>query len=275
MIAEVRFRLAGGTQPLILVPVTVNDTGTYDFILDTGAGTSLLSTNLARSLGVEGTRTKEGQTAGGKVTVRLGDVGSLAIGAAKVENVEVGIVDLSDLGKAVGAKIDGDIGYNYLKNFRVTIDYRNSTLRLAQGRYESVGQAASQEVGFRLANPAKPLVLIQAVVNGSDSYEFALDTGSSTTMIAPEFAKSLKIEGAPIPPISTGGGHQISALVGSLASLAVGKAQIQNLPVVIADSFGMLNQATGVNINGIIGYNFLKEFALTIDYPSEKIHFSK
>ena len=50
---------------------------------------------------------------------------------------------------------------------------------------------------------------------------------------------------------------------------------MQNLPVVVADSFGMLNQATGASINGIIGYNFLKEFALTIDYPSEKIHFSK
>ncbi len=275
MIAEVKFRLAGGAQPLILVPVSVNEKEFYDFILDTGAGTSLLSTELARNLQVEGAKMKEGQTAGGKVTVHLGNVESLAIGTAKVKNVEVGIVDLSDLSRAVGAKIDGDIGYNYLKNFRVTIDYKNNTLRLAQGRYETVGQASLSEVGFRRAHPAKPLVLIQALVNGSDTYEFALDTGSSTTMISPDFAKHLKIQGVPIPPISTGGGNKISASVGNLASLAVGQAQVQNLPVVVADSFGMLNQATGASINGIIGYNFLKEFALTIDYPSEKIHFSK
>jgi predicted aspartyl protease len=275
MIAEVKFRLAGGAQPLILVPVSVNEKEFYDFILDTGAGTSLLSTELARNLQVEDAKMKEGQTAGGKVTVHLGNVESLAIGTAKVKNVEVGIVDLSDLSRAVGAKIDGDIGYNYLKNFRVTIDYKNNTLRLAQGRYETVGQASLSEVGFRRAHPAKPLVLIQALVNGSDTYEFALDTGSSTTMISPDFAKHLKIQGVPIPPISTGGGNKISASVGNLASLAVGQAQVQNLPVVVADSFGMLNQATGASINGIIGYNFLKEFALTIDYPSEKIHFSK
>ena len=57
-------------------------------------------------------------------------------------------------------------------------------------------------------------------------------------MTSPEFAKTLEVEGVPIPPITTGGGHQISASVGNLESLAVGKAQIQNLPVVIADSFG-------------------------------------
>ena len=33
--ATVRFRLAGGAQPLILVPVEVNDQGPFDFILDT------------------------------------------------------------------------------------------------------------------------------------------------------------------------------------------------------------------------------------------------
>ena len=274
MIAEVKFRLAGGAQSLIFIPVSVNDKGTYDFILDTGAGTSLLSSELARSLGVEGTETKEGQTAGGKVTVPVGSVRSLAIGTAKVESVQVAIVDLSDVGRAVGMKIDGDIGYNYLKNFRVTVDYPNSTLRLAQGHYETIGQVTLKEVDFRLANAAKPLVLIQVIVNGDHHYEFALDTGCSTTMISPELAKNLRIESVPIPPITAGGGHQISASVGKLASLAIGEAQIQNLPVVIADSFGMLNQATGAQFNGIVGYNFLKEFAVTIDYPNEKIHFS-
>ena len=40
--AKVKFRLAGGAQPLILLPVQVNGDGPFKFILDTGAGTSLL-----------------------------------------------------------------------------------------------------------------------------------------------------------------------------------------------------------------------------------------
>jgi predicted aspartyl protease len=272
MLTEVNFRLAGGAQPLILVPVHINDTGAYEFVLDTGAGTSLLSPELARKLSVESTETKEGQTAGGKVQVSMGSVESLAIGRAKVENVQVAIMDLSDLDKAVGAKIDGDIGYNYLKNFRVTVNYKTHTLRLAQGQHETIGKAVLNEISFSLAAPAKPLVLVHALVNGKGAYQFALDTGNSTTMISTELADSLKLKATPIPAITTGGGHTAAAAIGSLDSLAVGRARIQNLPVVIADVLNMLSQVTGAKLDGIIGYNFLKAFTVTIDYPNQVLH---
>ena len=47
---KVKFRLAGGVQPLILLPVEVNGEGPFEFILDTGAGTSLLSAELGKKL---------------------------------------------------------------------------------------------------------------------------------------------------------------------------------------------------------------------------------
>jgi predicted aspartyl protease len=275
MPVEVDFRLAGGAQPLILVPVRVNDEGPYDFILDTGAGTSLLSSELARALEIESTETKEGYVAGGPIKVPLGNVRSLAIGAARVDDVQVGIMDLADVGRAIGANIDGDVGYNFLKDFRVTIDYGKKTLRLHKGLHETVGATAFKEVAFKLASPSKPLVLVQALIDGRELYEFALDTGCSTTIISPAVAESLKLESVPIPPITTGGGRQVEASVGNLTSLAVGDAVIRNLQVIIADSFTMLNQATGASFVGIIGYNFLKEFAVTIDYPNERLSLSK
>jgi len=39
---KVKFRLAGGVQPLILLPVEVNGEGPFEFILDTGAPTQEL-----------------------------------------------------------------------------------------------------------------------------------------------------------------------------------------------------------------------------------------
>ena len=50
---KVKFRLAGGAQPLILLPVQVNGDGPFEFILDTGAGTSLLSSDLAKKLKIK------------------------------------------------------------------------------------------------------------------------------------------------------------------------------------------------------------------------------
>ena len=77
--AKVKFRLAGGAQPLILLPVHVNNRGPFDFILDTGSGTSLLASELAKQLEVKVIGSKEGQSAGGNVSVSLAKVDSLAV----------------------------------------------------------------------------------------------------------------------------------------------------------------------------------------------------
>src|SRR6266567_847996 len=162
-----KFRLAGGAQPLILLPVHVNDRGPFDFILDTGAGTSLLSSELAKQLEVKVIGSKEGQSAGGKVSVSLAKVDSISVGETKLHDVDVGIVDLAQIGKTIGAKIDGDLGYNFLKHFRVTIDYRDCEIHFDDPkRVESFGRVAKTEVPIRLASPAKPLILVDVHANG-------------------------------------------------------------------------------------------------------------
>src|SRR5437879_12282403 len=110
----VKFRLAGGAQPLILLPVHVNNRGPFDFILDTGAGTSLLSSELAKQLETKVIGSKEGQGAGGKVSVSLAKVDSISVGETKLRDVDVGIVDLAQIGKTMGVKFAGVLGANFL-----------------------------------------------------------------------------------------------------------------------------------------------------------------
>ena len=94
MLTEVRFQLSGcDGQYLVLVPAYVNDKGPYDFILDTGAGISLVSPRLAGHLGIAATGSEERFGAGGKVKVSLGKIESLAIGEARLELDQVRISD--------------------------------------------------------------------------------------------------------------------------------------------------------------------------------------
>lgn len=269
--SKTKFRLAGGTQPLILVPVQVNERGPFDFILDTGAGTSLLSSDLAKQLDVKTIGSKEGQSAGGKVSVSLAKVDSLAVGETKLADVDVGIVDLSHIGKTVGAQIDGDLGYNFLKHFRVTINYRDCELRLEDPkRVESFARGTRTEIPIRLANPAKPLILVDVHANGRGPFQFAIDTGTSTTAITPELAKQLGVEISPVGAGTTGGAP-IDFHAGSLQSFQLGGAKIDNMDVVVADFFTMLNAAIGAKLDGIVGYNFLRAYKVVIDYPGENL----
>jgi predicted aspartyl protease len=267
--SRVKFHLAGGAQPLILLPVSVNGQGPFEFILDTGAGTSLLSPELAQKIGAKIIGAKEGQSAGGKVSVSLAKVDSLAVGETRRDDVDVGIVDLSHIGKTIGAKIDGDLGYNFFDRFQITIDYSNCEIRFDDPKgVEYFGAAARAEMPLRLANPAKPLILVDTYLNGRGPFQFAIDTGTSTTAIAPELAKQLGLAGSPIGPATTGGSH-VDVTAASLPSFAIGRAKVDNMAVVVADFFTVLSQAVGAKLDGIVGYNFLRNYKVVIDYPNE------
>jgi predicted aspartyl protease len=273
MLTRVNFRLAGGAQPLILVPASVNGDGPHEFILDTGAGVSLLTPEFAERVGVTITETTEGMGAGGKLAISLGVAESMAIGQANASNVQVAITsELQRIGAVIGAKVDGNIGYSYLKNFRLTLDYQEQTLQLTDAAREpnGNGQLAHSELRFKLAHPSKPLVLIPVLVNGEGPYIFALDTGASTTVVSSEIAQLLAIESTGIPQM-TGAGGAMQGSKGVVRSLAVGNARLENLAIVTADFLTMLSQIVKTKLDGIIGYNFLKEFEVTIDYPNETL----
>jgi predicted aspartyl protease len=270
MFAEVGFRLAGGENPLILIPTSIDDRGPYSFILDTGAGTSLISPRLADELGIVATESKEAAGAAGRVTVALAHVASIAIGGARRAPMPVAITaEVDRIGAAVGARIDGDVGYDFLKHYRVTIDYRRRLVRLVQGTYDvtSAAPATRSEVAFRLAAPTKPLVMVPAFVNGRGPYSFIVDTGASATVLSPALADALGIDRAENPAM-TGAGGMLQSVVGRVTSFAVGGAVLQDLSVVVSDFLEHIGQTVGTAVDGVVGYNFLRGFRVTIDYPN-------
>lgn len=264
MTTEVSFRLAGGMQPLILVPVSVNGSEAREFILDSGAGTTLLTTEMAALAGVRATGTKEGTGAAGRIVIQTSHADSLMVGAVTLQDVPVAITDdVQRIGAAIGASVHGTLGYTFFQRFRVTIDYRRCQIQFDSSR------AGPDPAGvrFRLAHPAKPLVLVPALVDEEGPYEFAIDTGASTTVISPDLARKLRVQGTPIPAM-TGGGGTVQASAGMIGSLAIGKARCERVTVVIADFLNMLAKVIGTPLDGIVGHNFLREFQVRIDYPN-------
>jgi len=281
LLSEVGFRLAGAENPLILVPTHVNGRGPFEFILDTGAGMSLLGPRLAGELGIVSSGAREGRGAGVRVQVAIARVESLAIGAAKGSAMPVGITaDVDRIGAAVGHRIEGDIGYDFLRAFRLTIDYRRRVVRLAPGGPPGAieaggpGGAAHPEVPFRLAAPAKPLVLVPAFVNGRGPHTFVLDTGASATVLSPGLAATLRIETVAAEPM-TGAGGMLQATLGRAGSLTVGGATLEDVAVRVADSLPDLVSAGDTRLDGILGYNFLRHFRVTLDYPGGTLSLMK
>lgn len=127
----VPFSLAKPDKPLIILETLVDNEGPFRFVLDTGAGATVISPALAEKLAIEpddGQAPRKATGAGGSVDVRMGKVKSIGVGEAKIDELAVVIMDLSGIGRAIEMEIDGIIGYNFLKMFRVTIDYPQQTV---------------------------------------------------------------------------------------------------------------------------------------------------
>ena len=114
---------------LILVPVILNRTKAFRFIVDTGAQRIIISHDVADTLGLdiahplrfEAIVTAERQTPPAPV-VRLD---SVQLGGIRVRDLEASVFDLPPTLRA-----DGLLGLNFLRRFRVIFEFDRSNLVL-------------------------------------------------------------------------------------------------------------------------------------------------
>jgi predicted aspartyl protease len=259
------------TQPFILLPAYVNGKGPFDFLLDTGAAMSIITEELASIIGVEGTEVKEALGAAGKkIEVPLGKLDSISIGETRVEDVRVGI--MKELPKCVGR---GVLGYNFVKEFALTIDYGSNLLTFTSpSDKKRHDRSLPTYVPLRLARQDRPILLVDVLINAQETYQFILDTGASQTVVSPELAQQMSIKDIKADSIIGAGGTTHSS-VGIVKSLSVGEASLRNITVIVADIFSTLSQAVGTKFDGILGFNFLSKFKLEIDYQNERLRFEE
>ncbi|MGA7933295.1 MAG: retropepsin-like aspartic protease [Kovacikia sp.] len=96
-----------------VIMVTFNGSSAYPMIVDTGAGGTLITKDMASALAVKPVGQATAQTANGFTTFDVGYVTSIEVDGAKISNVPVAI-GLSDMDV-------GLLGHDFFNNFDVTV----------------------------------------------------------------------------------------------------------------------------------------------------------
>ncbi|HXJ35734.1 MAG TPA: retropepsin-like aspartic protease [Candidatus Eisenbacteria bacterium] len=108
-----------------LVQVTVNDRASGLFLVDTGASYCVLAPAFARGLALPPTdKAVTLHTANGIVRAPVVRIATLDLGTTRAHDVQAIVHD------AVGPKLDGVIGLNFLNQYRYAIDPQRRTLHL-------------------------------------------------------------------------------------------------------------------------------------------------
>jgi hypothetical protein len=120
-VAGLRLRLVQRSQ-IIIVPIAINHTGSYDFLVDTGAQVTSVDRALAAELHLRIEGTTELVGVGFRTRPSFAHLDILEVGSHALANLE-------HL-QAVDPQIRGILGGNFLGHFDVLIDYAHNMLCL-------------------------------------------------------------------------------------------------------------------------------------------------
>jgi len=130
---EIALRFEGHGEAALVVPVYINGEGPFDFLLDTGATMTCVEASLSETLGLRSKPHAEifGAGIGGAGALKMVQIDSLKVGEASASQLGACVLDLEHM-KAVGVRIQGLVGLNFLRSFHVALDFRNDVLTLTE-----------------------------------------------------------------------------------------------------------------------------------------------
>lgn len=257
---------------ILVVPVTVNGKGPFHFILDTGAGITVITPQLAKTLAL--TTTQGGQIGGmGQAQLTMQQVTLDRVGFGDVERtgIETAIVPLPRTLTYQGAygTIDGILGYTFFKDYVLTFDVANKWAEMIS----PAAFKAPDGVGpLPLTFAENRVPLVDLDVAGARGV-FELDSGSNgVVIVSQDFARAHDVgKGYENGHTSqyTGVGGSVGTLQVRVPQVTIGDTVLHELAVDVSSAnAGVLARD---HLDGTIGHDVLSRFAVTVDYPGSRV----
>lgn len=257
----------------ILLQARVNDSRPLWFIFDTGANSSVINAGLVKELKLETRGKVGGNASGGKIEAELLSGLSLSVPGVTVSNQTIASLPIDIFSPALGKPIGGIIGYDFIKQFVVEVDYAAKVINLYSPA--TFNRSVSGEIlPIKFIN-RKPFVSAKIKLDGRDAVEgmFMIDTGSDGVMsVNAPFAKThqfLKFLPAVRQSSSGGAGGISETIMARVETIQLGRLTINN-PLI---EFSQATQGTDTlsSYAGLLGGEVFRRFTLVVDYPRQRI----
>lgn len=242
------------------------------FILDTGSGAISLDSATA-------VQNHVGQEPSGKSLI--GIVGSkkvdyirnqtLKLPGLEIDSLDFYVNDYEILSEVYGIKIDGIIGYSFLKNHIVCVNFDEHEIEVY-----SPGEIFYPKRGS-LLKPSLKTIPVQEVLLKDDKKrrgKFYIDTGAGLNFLMTEdFVKDSSLllsRRKPVPIQVQGPGGKKRMMLTVIKEVKIGPYKFKKVPVNILEDDA--NVFAYPKTGGIVGNDLLRRFNMIINYPKGEIH---
>jgi predicted aspartyl protease/Flp pilus assembly protein TadD len=242
----------------VVVHAKVNGSTVRDFVVDTGAESTVLTRPTAERLGI--TPVTYTLSAG------VGDVGLRGLQLARIDTLEIGTLKMRNVPVMVKnpplreiPQRETDSLSPLALGLSMTIDYK--THKLTFGRHLPE-EPADVELPLRLYR----LATVSGVVGGNHPASFVVDTGGEVISISQATASALpksELRRVPLKVWGTSGWEKDAFLLPGV-DLAFDAIRFRNFSVVVLN-LDAPSALLGYQLGGIVGTQFLKNFRVGID----------
>jgi hypothetical protein len=244
---------------LVFVDAAVNGARGV-FLLDTGAAATAIDPRFAGAAFVRQGRPRDVVGRGGDVGARQGEAVVLALSDGSNSRIAPVIMDLSQASSAMGVRLAGILGEDFLRGFVLTLNYRDRTLGVSR---DTAVPADATAIDFGQT----PYVPARASLGGRVAEgDFQIDTGSNTAVeFWRPFARARLGEhlGSSDVGLGVAGGSVIKR--GRIDMLEVAGRKIISPEVNFADQ--TRPDDAGPRYGGVIGGPAWNGLVLTLDLP--------
>jgi hypothetical protein len=187
-VASLPFHVVNRHQ--IIVAVSINHSGPYEFLLDTGTEVTMLDPSLAAELHLRTHGEAQVASTGFSASASFANLDSIQAGAHAVTNQQVLVYDLGNL-QAAGLSIRGVLGEDFLEQFDMLIDNAHNLLCLDKStvmREEVKGQhiqllRPAQTLTADGAPLAESLIISVRLSDGMRQVRLKLDSGANVPFL--------------------------------------------------------------------------------------------
>jgi predicted aspartyl protease len=251
------------------VPVTIGESGSLNFVIDTGAERTVISRQLADRLNLAAGPMLNLVTVTGSGRVGTVIVPSLELSGTRVKDIAAPALDQAHIGA------QGMLGLDSLQRRRVTLDFKNNEMKVTAARY--LEDTDSDTIVVTARNRYGQLILVNSKLMG-ERVQVIVDTGAQTSIGNLALLRKLETRKklpnlTPVSVTSVTGG-MLPAQFAQIDRIQIGGVDMNNVPVAFVDAepfkrFGLANKPAL-----LLGMDALRLFQrVSVDFANKQVRF--
>jgi predicted aspartyl protease len=263
---EIPFQIHNG---IIYVNVLLNGKE-EKFILDSGAPSLILNSDLKIVKNMPEASSKKSIVAKG-VGGAIKNINEVHINVfnwngIEIKDAKVLTMPLSHVGKY---PFTGLIGYDVFKDYKLTFDYKKRIITATLNKEAEEYGKLLATIPFEMEHH---LPVFRIDINGK-TYKMGLDTGASANLLYEKYTEEIKnFIKSDNKALILGAANGVNARQGKIKTLKIGDLEYKDMSFAFENNtLDQINDGYKADIDGLLGYEFLRQHVTTVDFISKEI----